>query len=273
MRRVHLLTVALVVMGVDLGSKALVADRWPERVLYHVGSPFGPVHVLALSCGVTFVLLRSEAVRGPWAAIALGGVLGNGVELLIGAGVIDWIPVSDYRVNLADLAIGVGVVGAFVVTGSRLTGQLRGLRARLLLVAWTVGASMAFALVVHVRSEQGSAVAADDRAAHLACERAAYAPMRLVRDDVPADGEAVVGRTARTVTRVERADTPHGRCVRVTASADEIPTLFVAGYGRPSSGSQIALVTRGPWARETTVTQAFERHRGGFGVFVAAVGR
>lgn len=130
--------------GVDLGSKALAVAASPARAIVydhrHVGD--GGVRVfLSLVAVLVLVLASVVAERrgigrlwGAWICVGLllGGIVGNGVShLLWSRGTPDfiWVP-GRYVWNLADFAIGLGLMGSFVsVAVAALFAAVRDLRA------------------------------------------------------------------------------------------------------------------------------------------------
>ena len=134
----------LFTLGVDLGSKAFaVAASPPLRVVYdhrHVGDGLSRVLLslaaVAAVSGGSVVAARRGIGRlwGAWACVGflLGGIAGNGLSHLVWArGTPDfiWVP-GRYVWNLADFAIGLGLMGSFVsVAVAALFAAVRDLRA------------------------------------------------------------------------------------------------------------------------------------------------
>lgn len=131
-------------LGVDLGSKALaVAASPPLAVVYdsrHVGDGVSRI-VLSLAAvaavsGGSVVAARRGIGRlwGAWVCVGLllGGVAGNGVSHLVwsrGTPDFIWLP-GRYVWNVADLAIGFGLMGSFVsVAVAAFFAAVRDLRA------------------------------------------------------------------------------------------------------------------------------------------------
>lgn len=130
-------------LGVDLGSKAFaIAASPPLVVVYdhrHVGDWRSRL-LLSLAAIVTVcggsVLAERRGIGRLWGAwlgvgVLLGGVAGNGVShLLWSRGTPDfiWMP-GRYIWNLADFAIGLGLLGAFAsVAAAALVAAARDLR-------------------------------------------------------------------------------------------------------------------------------------------------
>jgi hypothetical protein len=134
----------LFTLGVDLSSKALaVAASPPLVVVYdhrHVGDGVSRILLslaaVAAVAGGSVVAARRGIGRlwGAWVCVGLmlGGIAGNGISHLVwsrGTPDFVWLP-GRYVWNLADFAIGLGLMGGFVsVAVAALFAAARDLRA------------------------------------------------------------------------------------------------------------------------------------------------